>query len=69
MCVSVSAMSQTENSFTIKGSLSKIKFPVQKIYLRYTVDGKTTRDSMVPVNGTYGFFQGNWQNPLFYYCG
>jgi len=64
MCVSVSAMSQTENSFTIKGSLSKIKFPVQKIYLRYTVDGKTTRDSMVPVNGTYGF-SGKLAEPTF----
>ena len=58
LLVTVLVMAQDEKPFTIKGSMSNISMPVQKVYLSYRLGDKNVIDSVVPINNTY-WFQGN----------
>lgn len=53
LLVSLAGMSQSEQSFQIKGSFNKLAFPVQKIYISYRSGDKNITDSILPVDLTY----------------
>ena len=51
--ISMAGFSQTELGFQIKGSFSKLAFPVQKLYLSYRSGDKNVTDSIFPTNMNY----------------
>ncbi len=55
MLLSISAMAQKENPFTIKGSFKNISLPVQKVFLYYQKDGNNKVDSIEVKDGEYHF--------------
>lgn len=44
-----------QNQYLIKGDVRKIKEPIEKVYLSYYADGKSTLDSAMVINGKYEF--------------
>lgn len=44
-----------QSQYLIKGDVSKIKEPIEKVYLSYYADGKSTQDSAMVVKGKYEF--------------
>jgi peroxiredoxin len=46
---------QAQQQYLIKGDVSKIKEPIDKVYLSYYADGKSTQDSSKVINGKYEF--------------
>ncbi len=46
---------QAQKQYLIKGDVSKVKDPINKVYLSYYADGKSTQDSAMVTNGKYEF--------------
>ena len=53
LLVSLAGFSQTELGFQIKGSFSKLAFPVQKLYISYRSGDKNVTDSIFPTDHNY----------------
>ncbi|MEY3433356.1 MAG: hypothetical protein RL131_1292, partial [Bacteroidota bacterium] len=54
---------QAQEKFIIKGDVSKVSLPVEKVYLSYYADGKSNMDSAIVENGKYSF-TGSLGDPL-----
>lgn len=50
-----SVSAQTGKPFLLKGSFKNLGFPVQKLFLSYSVGDKDVRDSVEPKDGVYTF--------------
>ena len=55
LLVTISAFSQTEKSFQIKGNIKNVALSVQKVFISYQSNGKNIQDSTEVTNGNYSF--------------
>ena len=53
LLIAMTGFSQTELGFQIKGSFSKLAYPVQKLYLSYRSGDKNVTDSILPSEFSY----------------